>query len=227
MGKLLQGINGPFSGKVGTAVGYVWNGVPVIRSRPASRKKPFTEKELNQQARFSYMSKFLVPLKDLLNITFAHLAVRMTGFNKAYSYNVKNALTGFGPDLKIEFSMVLVSRGDIPAAENILVDSPLPGVLQFSWADNSGKGKALGTDKAFAAWFDSESGIWDYALDLATRADGQCQIEIKDSTGKPLQTYLGFLAADGKDASDSVYAGTAESLRNEVSISSFPHINIP
>ena len=64
MGKLLQGINGPFSGKVGTVVGYMWNDVAVIRVQTSKRTKPFSDKELNQQARFALMNQFLIPVKE-------------------------------------------------------------------------------------------------------------------------------------------------------------------
>jgi hypothetical protein len=33
--------------------------------------------------KFALMNKFLIGIKDLLNITFAGVAVQMTGFNKA------------------------------------------------------------------------------------------------------------------------------------------------
>ena len=118
MGKLLKGINGPFSGKVGTAVGYMWKDIAVIRARPRRRRKPFSDKELNQQARFALMNQFLIPVKDLLNISFAHLAYRMTGFNKGFSYNVKTAILGVRPDLSIDYPMVLLSRGDLTKAES-------------------------------------------------------------------------------------------------------------
>src|SRR5579864_8927236 len=116
MAKLFEGINGPFSGKVGTVVGYKWHDIAVIRGRPEKRRKPFTPKELNQQAKYRLMNQLLIPAKDLLNKTFAHLAVRMTGFNKAFSYNVKAAISGFGPDLSIEYAMVMLSRGDLTKA---------------------------------------------------------------------------------------------------------------
>jgi len=217
MGKLLQGVNGPFSGKVGTAVGYMWKGVPVIRSKPRRRRKPFSEKELNQQARFALMNNFLVHVKDLLNITFAHLAYQMTGFNKGFSYNVKTAILGSHPNLSIDYAMVLLSRGDLTKAESPTVLSPEPSVLQFTWTDNSGKGKASGTDKIFAAVYDAETGYWYDELNLATRADGRCNLKLPaaDYAGKSVHAYLGFMAADGKDASDSVYLGTIEVQPNE------------
>ena len=85
MAKLSQGINGPFFGKVGAVVGYTWKGIPVMRGLPTPRSKPFTQKELNQQAKFRIMNRFLTPAIGLLNVTFAHLAIGMSAFNKAFS----------------------------------------------------------------------------------------------------------------------------------------------
>jgi hypothetical protein len=207
MAKLSQGINGPFFGKVGAVVGYTWKGIPVMRGLPTPRSKPFTPKELNQQAKFRIMNRFLTPAIGLLNVTFAHLAIGMSAFNKAFSYNIKNAITGVAPYLAIDYSMALISRGDLPNAESPMVDSPASGLLQFSWTDNSGKGNAKGTDKAFVAIYQEDSGTWEYQLEIATRNQGKCEIKMMNFPGKPAQTFVGFIAADGKDASDSFYTG--------------------
>jgi hypothetical protein len=209
MAKLSQGINGPFFGKVGTVVGYTWKGIPVMRGIPKTRTKPFTEKELNQQAKFRLMNQFLKPAQNLLNVTFAHLAVQMSPFNKAFSYNIKNAITGFHPGLAIDYSMVLISRGDLPNAESTAVHSPSAGLLQFTWTDNSGKGKAMGTDKAFVAIYQEESSSWEYQLDIATRSQGKCEMVMKNFPDKSVQSFIGFISADGKDTSDSVCIGLA------------------
>jgi Family of unknown function (DUF6266) len=209
MAKLSQGINGAFSGKVGAVVGYTWKGIPVMRGRPSARTKPFTPKELNQQAKFRIMNRFLRPANSLLNVTFAHLAVRMSAFNKAFSYNIKNAITGVAPNLAIDYTMALISRGDLPNADSPAVTSLSAGLLQFTWTDNSGKGKAKGTDKAFVAVFQEESGSWDYRVDITTRSQGKCEMEMKNFPSKPVQTFIGFISADGKDASDSLYTGLA------------------
>ena len=211
MAKFYSGINGPFSGKVGAVVGYLYKGIPVMRGLP-DRRKPSTPNELNQQERFRLMNSFLTPLNSLLNITFAHLAVGMTGRNKAFSYNLKNAVKGFRPDLSIDFGMVRLSRGDIPGAESPTVTSPSPGLLEFSWTDNSGKGKAIGTDQVFIALYDTGTRHWITEMNLATRADGNGKLQLKKGTysQKAMHTYLGFMAASGKDAADSVYLGTVE-----------------
>jgi Family of unknown function (DUF6266) len=211
MAKFYSGINGPFSGKVGAVVGYLYKGIPVMRSLP-DRKKPSTPNELNQQERFRLMNGFLTPLNSLLNITFAHLAIRMTGRNKAFSYNLKNAVTGFRPNLAIDYSMVLLSRGDLPGAESPGIISSSSGLLEFSWNDNSGKGKAIGTDKVFIALYDTGTGHWIAEMDLATRANGNCKLQLKKGTysEKAMHIYLGFIATNGKDAADSAYLGTVE-----------------
>ena len=101
-----------FTGKVGPAVGSSWMGINVIRSLPSRRTNPFTPGELAQQMKFKLLTGFLLRVMPLMNVTFKNLAVRMTGFNKGYSYNIKNVFTGEYPNLSIDYSLVLAqSRG--------------------------------------------------------------------------------------------------------------------
>ena len=51
-------------------------------------------------------------------LSFRGFAVRMTGTNSAFSYNLKNAITGTYPDYLVDYSLALVSRGDMPNALN-------------------------------------------------------------------------------------------------------------
>ena len=118
MGKLLRGINGPFSGKVGPVVGYMLGNQAVMRSLPVRSKRPLTPKQIHQRKKFALMNDFLGQLQSLLNLTFANVAVNMTGSNKAFSYNVMNAIRGFYPDISIDYKMVLLGRGDLPNVES-------------------------------------------------------------------------------------------------------------
>ena len=212
MGKIVQGINGPFFGKVGSVVGYMWKGIPVMRAIPKKRTKPFSEKELNQQARFRIMNACLCNLKDHLNITFGHLAVGMAGYSKAFSYNVKNAIIGALPDMSVNYPLLLLSRGDVPSVEKIEFSSPLENVFQFNWTDNTGVGKALSTDRVFVALFNQKLGQWSSLLNCAMRSDGSCRVEINNGwkSTEQIHAWIGFLARDGKDASDSVYGGVLQ-----------------
>jgi Family of unknown function (DUF6266) len=207
MGKLLHGINGPFSGKVGPVVGYMLNNQAVIRSLPGRSRKPLTPKQINQRKKFALINDFLNQLQSLLNLTFANVAINMTGSNKAFSYNLKNATRGFYPDLSINYSMVLLGRGDLPNVISAKT-APLPeGKLEFSWTDNSGTGKAKATDKAFAAVYNEELKDWEYELNLATRGEGICVLDASLLKGKPVHGYLGFITEDGRDVTDTIYTG--------------------
>src|SRR6059058_5524667 len=107
MGTFVKGILGSFSGKVGTVVGSTWKGIPVMKSLSGPRKGSPTLLQLEQQARFTLMIKFLRPLTALFNETFSSGAVGMSGFNKAFSYNVLNGITGVYPAFTVNYPMLL------------------------------------------------------------------------------------------------------------------------
>ena len=51
---------------------------------------------------------------DHLRITFNNFAVKQTGMNSAFSYNIENAVAGTYPNYTIAYANVLVGRGDLP-----------------------------------------------------------------------------------------------------------------
>ena len=59
MGKIYQGILGPFSGKVGTVVGSIRKGQGYMRGLAASKKDARTESQLAQRAKFAITQKLL------------------------------------------------------------------------------------------------------------------------------------------------------------------------
>lgn len=95
MAILKDGINGPFSGKVGSVVGYVLNGQGIIRGLPVRpKRKPTKLAALNQQ-RMKVVSQFLSPIKPIIKWGYRDLAPpgsRVGSFQQAQSYTFKNAL---------------------------------------------------------------------------------------------------------------------------------------
>jgi hypothetical protein len=212
MGTIVKGILGGFSGKVGTVVGSKWKDRAVMKSVPGPRKGNPTLLQLQQQARFTLMIKFLQPLTALFNETFSSGTVGMSGFNKAFSYNILNAVSGVYPALAVNFPMLLVSKGDLPNATAPAVTSPLAGQLAFKWTDNSGLGKARATDMAVVAVFCEELKHWIYNVNTADRSAGTYTLDVSVFSGKPIQTFLGFLSADGNFVSNSLYTGVVNVL---------------
>jgi len=212
MAKLLNGINGPISGKVGAVVGYTWKGKAVIRSLPKKRTRPLSPLQLQQHAKFALINKFLNPLLSLLNLTFSTVAVQMSGFSKAFSYNVKNAISGTHQALTINYSMVLLGRGDLPNAASPSAQSLNNGELVFNWTDNTATGQARANDKLYVAVYCEEVNNWISRVTETTRNDGTFTLKLDLFKGKPVQTYIGFITADGKDVSDSAYTGPVNIL---------------
>jgi hypothetical protein len=210
MAKLINGINGPFSGKVGTVVGYVLRGEGIMRGLPKERTGPPSVAQLQQHAKFRLIQNFFSGLVPLLNMTYSSVAVQMTGFNKAFSYNVKNAIAGTYPDLKIDYSKVLVGKGDLQNVPSATLDNSTEGELSFEWIYDRAVPNAYPTDQVFVAIYCGEKKMWISELNPAARKAGSCTINITNFKGKEVHTYIGFISNDGKDATNSLYTGMVQ-----------------
>lgn len=114
MAKILNGILGGFSGKVGTVIGACWKGIDYMRGLATSITNPNTPAQVEQRARFSLIIAFLRPLTGFLRIGFRSAAIKMSAFNAAMAYNVKHAVSGAYPEFAIDYDQVLLSRGPEP-----------------------------------------------------------------------------------------------------------------
>jgi hypothetical protein len=213
MGTFEQGYMGGFRGKLGTAVGSTWKGLNVLRSRPPRKRTgPASESQLEVQAKFTLMVKFLLPLTDLLNRTFKKSAVNMSGANKAFAEN-KRAITGAYPDFTIDYPKVVLSTGNFVNAGGPAVKSAEAGKLIFTWTDNSNADKKmLISDLAFVAAYSEDLNSWIYEPKAATRNAGSFTLDVAEFSGKPVQTYIGFMSADGRKVATSLFTGTVNVL---------------
>ena len=213
MGTFEKGFLGGFSGKVGTAVGSTWKNLSVLRSRPPRKRRGQpTEQQLEQQSKFTLITNFLRPLTELLNQTYSKSAnAEMSGFNKAFSEN-KNAVTGVYPAFAVDYPKMQLSTGSLPNALGATAVSTVAGKLTFNWPDTSGVNSALISDLAFVAAYNEELGHWIYIQKAAARNAGTYILDVTPFSGKPVQTYLGFMSADRKKISKSLYTGLVNIL---------------
>ena len=89
MGKIYQGILGPFSGKVGTVVGSIRKGQGYMRGLAASKKDARTESQLAQRAKFAITQKLLKGITPYLRVGYRGNTDTATPYNVATSKNVK------------------------------------------------------------------------------------------------------------------------------------------
>ncbi len=207
MGTISKGILGPFSGTVGTVIGGSWKGISYMRSQPSKRSFNPTQNQLEQQIKFGLMVKFLSSMGGLIAIGFGNYANKMTGQNNALSYNLKNAITGVYPNFTITYPQVLVSRGDLPGALNPTAAAAAGGIINFNWTNNANTGKAKDTDLALLAVYCEATNQCIYTTGSAARNAGTDSLDVSAFSGKVVQTYIGFISADGYDIASSVFTG--------------------
>jgi hypothetical protein len=185
------------------------NGVTVVRICPGpSNKDSFSPKQLEQQAKFALMMKFLQPLTKLLNQTFRQTARAKTPCNKAFSYNLIHANTGTYPNLSIDYAMARLSLGYLNGFESAFCESCSTGEIVFTWIDRRfALTMAKPDDQVFLAAFDPESNHWYSGFGTVQRNVGSAILHVCSLKGKPLHTYLGLISADGKLVSNRVYTG--------------------
>jgi Family of unknown function (DUF6266) len=212
MGTIKQGILGAFSGTVGPAVGSSWKGIAVIKSRPPRKRRKSSEAQLRQMAKLKLMTPFVRPLTGFLNKTYECVTFQMSCFNKTLSYNMRNAIIGDYPDFGINYPVFRLGTGDLTNPENLSSDSLTEGKLRFMWTDNSGEGSAMATDEAFVAVYCEASGHWKTSGPGSQRNAGSYTLDVTAFSGKAVHGYIGFLSADGKYVSSSIYTGLVNIL---------------
>ena len=158
------------------------------------------------------MMKFLQPLADFMNLTYKKAATKMSGFNKVFSDNIKAAITGVFPAFTIDYPKVLLSKGSLPNAAAPSAASTAAGKLVFTWTDNSGIGTALISDIAFVAAYSEALNHWIFVPNGATRNAGTFTLDVAPFSGKPVQTYIGFMSADRNRTANSMYTGVVNVL---------------
>ena len=211
MAKIPDGLLGHVSGGIGPLVGSKWKGLSVIRSRPPLKRRKSSESQLKQMAKMALVSSFVQPLSGFLN-RYYPLTLNMSSFNRAISYNMRNAIDGDYPDFRISFTRVLLGVGDLLQVDMPLTVSELPGYLYFSWTDNSFTGSARATDRMFVAVYCGELKQWITKENGPSRNAFSYTLDVSAFSGKSVQTYIGFASDDAKYVTTSLYTGSVNIL---------------
>lgn len=209
MGIIKQGILGGFSGTVGTVVGAQWRGITYMRGKSTSKRHGSSFKQEEQQMRFVLMVKFMRKMSVFVNRGYHNLAIRMTPLNAGLSYNLKNSITGDFPNYEVAYNMVLLSRGDLPNAQNPQAAAGTGSTVEFTWVNNAGSGKALATDLCLVTAYcpEKDLAVCSRFGNEFTREDQHLILEVPQFAGLEVETYISFFSQNGKEIADSIYTG--------------------
>ena len=129
-------------GGLGSLVFYKMNGKNYVRTKPVHYRDAKSPGQLAQRQRLQVVTGFVGRFKDLIRVTFAAEAVGRSALQAAQSVNMRNALTGEYPNISINKSRALLSKGPLPLPLSVSVQVQ-QGELLIEWENGE---EASGTN---------------------------------------------------------------------------------
>jgi len=196
MGTFKQGIFGPYKGRTGNVVGTFWKGKNVMKLRPATYSDSNTLPQQDQRMRFSLVNAFAVANKELIRIGFSASVNAASPYNRAVKYNLKYAVAGEFPDLKLDLGLARISLGDLVNLKNPILTASGERALKLDWTDNSGAGRAESTDNIFISVM-TEAGTEAFINDtVIKRGDKTAIIHLPETWSGRTVVVIGFTTAE-------------------------------
>lgn len=207
MARIINGINGGFTGKVGTVTGYIRNGGSFMRTRTRRKDTVTSDRRVLQQQKIKVCNEFTKPFSGsgFFNTSFPANGTTRTGYNRATSAIMNRAIVK-EPGVSLQYPLILISMGMLPGAVYASALANGDGNIVFSWQDNTGIGTAKENDRVLLVAYFPEGKEAVYTISDAIRKDGNAVLQMKLMKGSA-ETWIGFVSADKTLAADSVYTG--------------------
>jgi len=208
MGVIRRGANGGFKGKAGSVIGSSWKSIDYIKGLYKKRTKPATEEQLMQQAKFTLLMRFLLPVAPFIRIGYGQRrADTQTPMNVAFKDNINRTVTGSYPDYELDYGQIRIAEGySAGGAESATVAD---GELTVSWDTTLNKVyKQEADDAVYIVLYHPGTDQFMTTPEPPQRMDGSATITLPAH----FQTGAGHVwlfTADRKDknVSKSVYLG--------------------
>src|SRR5688572_2907894 len=192
MARIKESMHGGFSGKVGKLVGGKWNGVDYIRSIGVRSDKPATSNQQVHRSKMALAGSFTRTIKHVVKVGFRDVAVRMSGYNAAVRYLFKNAITGESSNYKIDYSKVVVSRGEGCGPIGASASSPAAENITFRWNNRDKSGSVKPTDKAILVAYCEAYNVSVFTIQGPDRSTGTGTLEMPAFSGQEVHAWLAF-----------------------------------
>ena len=203
MAKQQSGILGGYVGKVGTVVGYMWNGKYCMRAYKRYVKNPRSKAQTEHREMFKQEVQQAAKMRWAVTTTMTEMA-REAGMT-AYNLFVKVNQPAFGVDngqLTIDYSRLVLSIGDVAQVQANEMEWSADNVLSVKFY--RGCGSAFDHVYLYVYVPELEKGF----LSAPTyRRDKRIAVALPDEfAGHEAHVYLMVQTADGR-WSDSLYVG--------------------
>ena len=196
-------------GKLVPVTGYGRNVESIFRQASSGRNRTIVSERTIFHEKIKLCNDFTRAFQGtgFFNKTFPSYGERGTGYKRAISTIMDQAITGSYPHIRISYQHVLVSKGLLAGAVKAAAADNEEHNILFNWSDNTGTGQAKATDRVIlVAYFPALKQVI-YSMD-AIRKDCRAHLETNTMEGHNAETWIGFISDDEKDAADSRYTGT-------------------
>lgn len=199
-----------FSGKHGNTIfSQQKDGTTIARQVPVASQKPPTVKTLSTLGDTAICSGFLNPIKEFAQVGYELQCKieKRNYYNSISSYVRLNAFTSVYPNRRIDFSKVLVTKGQMQLPEDATVTLTEFG-LAFTWnTETEAKGIHYSDQVMMLAYF-PELEKAKYMTAGAQRHQGKDLLVLNGIPhGHIAEIYISFISDNRKSISDSVYLG--------------------
>lgn len=212
MAKQTAGYMGGFKGKLGPAVGYMWNGRWCMRSHQTFVHNPRTKAQTEHRNMFKYQVQTAACFKSVLNKTMLDLAREnhMTVYNLFVSCN-QHAFSMEGSTPVTDYSTLRLSMGDVAPVEEPRMTLTEHNTLSVQF----GRGIGRRSDYVYMYVYVPDLEQEFFSLPVY-RADRRVAAALPDQfEGHEAHVYLLVGSDDGRWA-ETVYVGsTAEPQEEE------------
>lgn len=209
MAKLKHGIFGPLSGKLGPLVGATWMGIPYVREKAKKKENPDppSPAQIANQEKLKFVNILLMPFHPYVTVGFQNLAIQKTAISAAFSVNFHRAITGVYPNLGVDYSKMMISKGDLPGLVNPQITLVEDNKLKIEWEDNHHFSVAY-DDQLIVVIYSPDLHLADGFIGGVKRADMTVTFTFNELLiGQLLEAYIGLISLNRKKIADSVYMG--------------------
>ncbi len=207
MGKLLQGIHGPFIGKVGPSVGYMWKHIPCLRSYQKFVHYPNTEGQQRERDWFIAMVRFASQARQALILGLKKQAdeAGMTEGNYFVTNNKQHFQRDNG-NIVVDYARLQLAAG--PAAD-VIFHTPIfrdHETISIDFDKNTLFSRASGDDKVYVYAYspDVRTGILLAAVERRTK---NITFRLPENWSGMMVHLYGFVVDREGRPSNSTYIG--------------------
>jgi hypothetical protein len=211
MGRFKNGLNGIFTGRIGNLIGIERNGQQFGRSMPRPSKKPPTQAQLNQRTKFGTAMNWLRPLSSFITIGYQSGRDNATPLNRALSYHLNEAMPGTGPTYQMDYTKVILSRGELLVSWVLEVLPQGNHILYIKWDNPPETVYCHSEDLVNLIFYNPQKEQYLTFENVAERAAKEVSLQIeKDFAGDTVHGWMHCANKEGTQVSTSVYLGRYE-----------------